>query len=111
MANRFMGEVSAQSVDGRDWTLRMDMNAMCEFEEATGTPAIEAFQQAEQGGASIPMMRHVVFAAIKRHHPDATIEDAGDILSEDPQIVQRLMSAAAPDSAPGKRKAGANKAA
>lgn len=111
MANKFLGEISAQSVDGRDWMLRMDMNAMCEFEDVTGQSAIEAFQQAEQGKAGISMMRQVVFAAMRRHHPEATIQDAGDILSADPQVVQALMAATAPDVKPGKRRAGATKAA
>lgn len=110
MANKFLGEISAQSVDGRDWMLRMDMNAMCEFEDVTGQSAIEAFQKAEQGKASISMMRQVVFAAMRRHHPEATIQDAGDILSADPQVVQALMDAARPDATPGKRRAGAKKA-
>lgn len=105
MANRFLGEIGAR-VGARDFTLRMDMNAMCEFEDATGQSAIDAFQQAEKGKGGIKMLRHIVFAALKRHHPDASLQDAGDILSEDPHVVLALMAATAPEGkAGGKPKA------
>ncbi|MBD9525207.1 hypothetical protein IB235_00105 [Paracoccus sp. PAR01] len=114
MANRFLGEVSA-SAEGQTFTLRMDFNAMIEFEDATGKPAIDAFQEAEQAAAEgrvdFKLLRNIVFAALKRHHPDATIETAGTILSEDTQIVQSLLAAVAPEVKPGKARAGAKRPA
>lgn len=109
MANRFRGEVSI-SVEGRSFTLRMDFNAMAEFEDATGRAALDVFQEAEKGTARMSTIRAIVFAALTRHHPDATVQDAGDILSEDPGVVQRLMAAAAPDGEPGKARAKPGKA-
>lgn len=113
MANRFLGEVTTE-VEGVTYTLRMDINAMCEFEEATGVEALVAFADAEGGKATIPMLRHMVHASLKRYHSDAGIEVAGDIISEDPGAIQRLMAAVAPAeeaSTPGKRKAGGKRPA
>jgi hypothetical protein len=113
MANRFMGEVTAQA-DGETYTLRMDMNAMIEFEDATGIDPMKAFENAEGGVASLKVMRAIIHAAMKRRHPEASIAVAGDILSEDPTVVGRLMAAAAPEpekDAGGKAKAGAKRAA
>lgn len=95
MANKFFGEASAK-VDGKDWTLRCDFNAMAEFEEATGKDAMEAFEKAEAGEVSIADLRRIVRAFLACHHPDATLRDAGDVLSHDVEVVQRVITAAMP---------------
>ena len=97
MANRFIGETTAQA-DGKSWTLRCDFNAMAAFEEATGKDAMTAFEAAEQGDVSILDLRHLVRACLLRHHPDATLCDAGDVLSHDLGVVQRLIEGAMPTS-------------
>jgi len=97
MANRFIGETTAQA-DGKSWTLRCDFNAMAAFEEATGKDAMTAFEAAEQGDVSILDLRHLVRACLLRHHPDATLCDAGDVLSYDLGVVQRLIEGAMPTS-------------
>lgn len=99
MANRFLGEVTTE-VEGVSYTLRMDFNAMCEFEDATGVSALVAFGDAENGTAKLTMMRAMIHAAMLRHQPDATLQQAGDIISADPEALQRLMAAAAPQEAP-----------
>lgn len=95
MTNRFKGEVSA-TIDGKTWTLVCDFNAMAEFEEATGKDAMTSFEQAETNKVSIKDLRHMVHAFLKAHHPDATLQDAGDIMSEDVGIVAALIAAASP---------------
>jgi hypothetical protein len=95
MANRFMGETTAQ-IDGQTWTLRCDFNAMAAFEEATGKDAMTAFEAAEQGNVSVLDLRQLVRACLLRHHPDATLCDAGDVLSHDLGVVQRLIEGAMP---------------
>ncbi|MCD9148991.1 GTA-gp10 family protein [Pseudophaeobacter flagellatus] len=95
MANRFMGETTAQA-DGNNWTLRCDFNAMAAFEEATGKDAMTAFEAAEQGDVSVLDLRHLVRACLLRHHPDATLCDAGDVLSHDIGVVERLIAASMP---------------
>lgn len=95
MSNRFLGEASAQ-VDGKVWTLRCDFNAMAEFEGATGQDAMTAFEAAEDGEVSVVDLRHLVRACLLRHHPEATLRDAGDVLSQDMGVVQRLIAASMP---------------
>ena len=98
MGNRFKGEVSI-TIDGETWTLVCDFNAMAEFEGATGKDAMAAFGQAEEGSVSIADLRHMVHAFLKAHHPGATLQDAGDIMSEDVEIVARLIAACSPTEA------------
>ena len=95
MANGFKGEASI-TIDGKTWTLVCDFNAMAEFEEATGKDAMDAFEKAEEGGVSIVDLRHMVHSFLKAKHPDATLQDAGDIMSEDVGIVQRTIEDANP---------------
>lgn len=98
MANRFKGEASV-TIDGKIWTLVCDFNAMAEFEGATGKDAMAAFEKAEEGDVSIADLRHMVHCFLKAHHPDATLQDAGNIMSEDVGIVVRLVAAASPTEA------------
>ncbi|WIY23352.1 GTA-gp10 family protein [Parasedimentitalea psychrophila] len=98
MANRFKGEVSI-TIDGKVWTLVCDFNAMAEFEEATGMDAMAAFEKAEGGEVSIADLRHMVHAFLKLHHPEATLRDAGNVMSEDVAIVASVLAAASPTAA------------
>jgi hypothetical protein len=108
MANRFLGEASA-SVDGKSYTLRLDFNAMCAFEEATGEDAMQMLESLERGkpkGAVkgqgyATILRTLVWCMLKRHHPDATQEEAGDILSSDLEALQRALLAAQPKAPEG----------
>lgn len=105
MANRFKGEITVAH-GGETYTLRCDFNAMCDFEEATGQDALAAFQAMEQGGGSIRLLRAMLHACLRRNHPEATVELAGDILSEDVEVVVRLIQASAPDQPAGAEAAG-----
>lgn len=101
MANRFVGEVSVV-VDGKSYTLRLDMNALVEFEEMTGKSALDMQTLASSEGVKIADLRAVIHAALKRHHPDAPAAVAGDILSQDLGIVEQLFLLAAPENKGGK---------
>lgn len=111
MANKFIGEVAVE-FEGCTYTLRMDMNALCHFEDLTGTSAMEAIQHIEQGNLSnIKMLRALVFASLMENHPDATEQLAGRILSSDLELLMRVIEAATPEmptqpggSQKGKRK-------
>jgi len=114
MANKFLGEVTAEG-DGKTFTLRCDFNAMCWFEEATGENALKVFEDFEGVGISASMMRKMMLAFLQHHHPDATANDAGNILSADVNALARLMQAATPtpeeNGVVGKQKAVKAKAA
>ena len=98
MANRFLGEVAVE-VDGETWTLRCDFNAMCEFEDATGKQAMATFEAFERGKASTKDMRAMMWSFMRRHHPDATLQDAGDLLSANSGVLNDVISATMPTQA------------
>jgi hypothetical protein len=96
MANRLLGEATT-TLDGKVYTLRFDFNAMCAFEEATGLEALAAFEAFETGALKKASdLRAMVWAMLQRHHPAATLAEAGDILSADADVLRRVMIAAAP---------------
>lgn len=102
MANRFRGEIDFV-FEGTKYRLRLDMNVMASFEALTGKNALDLFEQVEEGAEdartlpTISEMRAMLFCALERDHPDATLELAGDMMSEDQQLLFRLIDAAAPD--------------
>ncbi|WP_226628423.1 hypothetical protein [Alloyangia pacifica] len=98
MANRFLGEVDV-TVEDRNWRLRFDFNAMCEFEDRTGKDAMKAFEDVEKGKIGIRDLRMVAYVCMLHHQPDATLQEAGDLLSRDMDAVMRVLRAAAPEAA------------
>ena len=111
MANRFKGEVSA-TVAGKVYTLVMNWNAMAEFETMTGKNAMLVIQTASlKSPMSFTDTRAIVWASMRKHHPEATLEDAGDLLSEDMGLVGALIESSAPPDEPGNGKAPAPKKA
>lgn len=98
MANRFKGEIDALC-EGRRYTLRMDMLALADFEDATGENALSWAEAAEGGRAAVGDMIEMIRCTLARHHPEADRQLAGDLLSEDPGLLLRLFRAASPEIA------------
>ena len=99
-ANKFRGEVGAE-VDGAAYVLRMDMGTLAAFETETGKNALAWSEVAERGGASISEIITMVHCAMLRHQPEATKQQAADLVSEDTGVLMRLMQAAAPEAPAG----------
>ncbi|OWJ69823.1 hypothetical protein CDV50_16005 [Haematobacter massiliensis] len=98
MANTFLGEVRAVA-HGARYTLRLDFNAMCAFEEASGgKSSFDLLARYAIGAIRATEMRLLVWSALQHHHPDATEETAGNLLSADGEILRQLIEAAAPDA-------------
>ena len=95
MANRFLGEATVD-VDGRLYTLRCDFNAMAAFETETGENALAVFERFETGKVSCTHMIAMMWAFLRKHHPDTSIQDAGDILSADVDAMMSVIKAASP---------------
>lgn len=91
MANRFKGEVTAG-----DYTLRCDFNAMCDFEGATGESALDVFERFESGGVKVTHMRAMMWAFMQHHHPEATMQEAGELLSENTDVLGQVIQASSP---------------
>lgn len=93
--SRFLGEITV-SVDGKEIVLRADLNAMCIFQEETGFDALSAMEELESGNVDFLKMRSLTRACMVRHQPDATVQDAGDVISSDLDVLARLFAAASP---------------
>lgn len=80
MANTERGEVSFQA-DGRNWTMKIDTNAMCEIEEMTGHSIAEVGQLlSNPKTASIKLMRAVFYGGLATRHEDLNINQAGRLI-------------------------------
>jgi len=95
MANRFLGEATVE-VDGRRYTLRCDLNAFAAFETETGENALAVIGRFEAGEVKVKHMIAMMWSFLRRHHPETTIEDAGDILSADVDSLMAVINAAGP---------------
>lgn len=100
MANSFKGQIAVQH-NGREIVLVMDFNALADFETATEMDALAWLDSAAKGKASVREMRTMVWAAMHQRDDAATIRDAGDLLSDQPDVLIRLVVAASPEATPG----------
>lgn len=83
-------------IDGQTYTLRLDINAMADFEGATGKPAFDALEDLEAGRATVTDMRAMFWALCQAHHPDVDLRKAGVLLSQAPQAMGKAIAAAMP---------------
>lgn len=93
--SRFLGEGRVVA-GGETYLLRFDMNVLAEIEEETGRSSVEVLAEMDGGSPSIKTLRMMCRAMLMRHHPDATVQTAGDILSEDMDGFMKIVQAAMP---------------
>src|SRR5688572_27329821 len=82
MANRERGEVSLE-IDGKVYTMKLDLEALCTLEDHFSTPAKEVafpelLDRASKGSARV--IRGIVWAALQRHHKGITLEQTSDLI-------------------------------
>lgn len=84
MANRQKGEVALE-IAGKSYTLVMDISAVCELEALFSTPVRDA-TIAEIGRAvergSVRHIRGFLWAALRRHHKDMTLENVSTLIED-----------------------------
>ena len=96
-AQKLFAEVTVP-VDGEEMTLRIDFNALAEFEEKTGQKALDAIAEIESGEISIVLLRHFVWAGLQYYHPGCSVGKAGDFLSADSEALAKALSKALPQA-------------
>jgi hypothetical protein len=74
MTNAQRGEVVV-SVDGKDYTLVVDINALCAIEDAHGVTYDELMGKASKG--SLSAIRLITWGALQANHADMTLDDVG----------------------------------
>lgn len=84
------------------WTLRFDFNALCDFEAETGKNALEFLEQMDAAAyPSASDMRCLFWCGLRQAHPDATLQDAGRLMGQNPTALTAALDAAMPDSSDG----------
>lgn len=94
MANRIYGEARCPLSDGRELTLRFDFGALVEAEEAAETGTEAMMKELAKGGARLKTARAMLYGALRYHHSDLTLEDAGELLMVDGEAISGAMGAA-----------------
>jgi hypothetical protein len=116
MANPYRGSVALQ-VGDRAYTLSFSINALCELEDLLGQPVAKiAAQMNKPEEVRMKTVRAIVWAALRDHHEEVDLKQAGLIASESgvPAVMDaigRAFTLAFPDQKGGKanpRKAAAN---
>lgn len=82
MANPHRGSVALQAGD-QAYTLSFSVNAICELEAELDKPVAEiiaAIQDPRQ--LRLSTVRALVWAGLRDHHPDLTVQDAGTMITD-----------------------------
>lgn len=105
MASALNGEV-ALTINDEEHTLVLDFEALIAAEGAYGKPLAVLTSDAEMG--FVGALRCLLYGALRRHHPNVTIEAAGQMIMADGKAVDGALEAAArlaypeEDKKPGK---------
>jgi len=105
MANRIYGEARVPLDDGRELTLRFDFGALVEAEEAADKGTEELMKELSKGGARLKTARAMLYGGLRYHHPDITLEDAGELLMSDSEAISKGMGSAMEEMADRRAKA------
>lgn len=82
MANPNRGEV-ALPVGDREYKLSFSINAICELEDAINMPVSKiADGLIDASNIRMSTIRTVIWAALRDHHANVTVQEAGQIASE-----------------------------
>lgn len=82
MANPNRGEV-ALLVGDQEYKLSFSINAICELEDALDMPVAKVADKLnDTDNIRMTMIRTVVWAALRDHHADMTVNDAGQIATD-----------------------------
>jgi hypothetical protein len=95
MGRRNEGEATFEA-DGQTWRMRFDFNAMADFEEETGQNALAVLQAMEAGKVSAIHIRALFYAALREHHPDITLRQAGRLVASGMEAFETAISSSMP---------------
>jgi hypothetical protein len=80
MANPARGEITFEA-QGKTWTLVYTVNAICDLEEQTGQSIAELGAMLS-GAKPMTGMRALFWGGLRKHHPEVTLEGAGDLVQD-----------------------------
>jgi hypothetical protein len=81
MANKIRGEVSFESPTGESFTLKYDVNALCELEDMLdmGIPEFASVFK-ESGKIRLKHVRAAFWAGLRHHRPEVSLSHAGNLM-------------------------------
>lgn len=103
MANPVRGEARL-NVEGRAYVLAFTINAMCEAEYILGKPT-DQILAALVNSAPLNVVRALLWAGLRKHHPEVDLAGAGDLIEAlggaGPalEVIGEAMNAAFPQAA------------
>lgn len=96
MARKNSGVVEFEA-DGNTYQLIVDMNALADFEDATGLNAMSILE-GDIGELSAAHIRALFWAMLVQHHTDMTIRDAGRLVLRGMAAMNAAVAAAMPQA-------------
>lgn len=83
MANKLAGEVGFEA-GGKPYVLRLGVNEMISLMDAWGIPPdnLGALFEKLKGLKSMVLLRELVLHSLRRDHPEMTLLDSGDIITQ-----------------------------
>lgn len=78
--NPLKGEVGFELEDGRAFVAVFDIDAICAMEDLRDKPLVQIMAQVVQGRVSF--VRDALWAALRRRHPQMTVAQVGEILTQ-----------------------------
>jgi hypothetical protein len=80
MANPNKGEI-AFDVDGKRYTLRYSIDAICSLEAEAGKGMVALIGELQDPSKmSLTLARQVLWAGLLEHHPELTVKEAGELI-------------------------------
>ncbi|WP_112312250.1 hypothetical protein [Pseudogemmobacter bohemicus] len=76
MTNKHIGETKFSN----GMIFKLDFNTLVEFEELTGRNGAEIFDDPTGANLGLKDMRALCYAGLKKHQPELTIEECGELM-------------------------------
>jgi hypothetical protein len=91
----FNGKVTV-TIDGKAYTLVMDINAMADFEGLTGKDVFKVLDQIDQRSVRVTELRALFWSFFQTHHPEVTLRQAGVMMASVPDALDKVLKASLP---------------
>lgn len=103
MANPMKAETVVELDDGRTVTMVFDVNAWIDIGDQLGmeVPEIIKVLQDEEKPPSLKMQRVIIWGALRKHHPEMSLRDAGEILAEAAEAMSKALAGGMPQQGEG----------
>lgn len=101
MSNPLKGEATATLDDGRKLQIVLNANAWVEIEEVLGKKVPDILDELKGGNASMKTQRAIIWGGLQKHHPEMTLQDAGEVLVEAAEALAKAVNGGVPQGEPG----------